>query len=215
MRSKIFSLLPVAILLIFAPEVSAQDQAPAPAFKEGDFWHFKVTEKDFLTYSSDALAGTYELSYSQGKIKGFVLTGDKKEEIELNPDRPTGSLLVLLGLKEDRQDLKFPLSVGQKWDYNYRFRPITAKREQSRSVEIRVVGIEEITTPAGKLQVFKIERDEGWTQGGGPQARQEQARRLTTYFYSPAAKSIVKSSMKHIHDSATREIELIKYGSSK
>lgn len=207
MRTKFFSSLLVAVLFIFALEVSSQDQAPAPVFKEGDFWQFKVTEKDLATNSSEALNGTWELSYSQGGIKGFILTGEQKEEIELKSDHPTDLLLVLLGSSKIRQDLKFPLSVGQKWSYDFRYRPIGARSEQTRSVEVRVVGIEEVRTAAGTFRTFKIEKEESGSTRRGVNHQ------VTTYFYSPATKSIAKSLYQG-SGGGKRETELIKFGSA-
>lgn len=206
---KMFSLVMVAGFLIAASNVLGQEQASAPTFQEEDFWQFKVTEKDFPGYSSAAYDGIYELSYSQGSMKVFKLTGDQKEEI-VGEDN---LLFGLVGRSKTQQDLKFPLFVGQKWNFDYRFTPRGARASFTRSAEVRVVGIAEVGTAAGTFQAFKIEKYDVWTpQFGGPVGS------VTTYFYSPATKSVVKSYFESELPGGTagggkREIELIKFGS--
>lgn len=63
------SLSTVAIFVLASLPVFAQEQTAKPTFKEGDFWQFNVTEKDFFASSSEALNGTYELTYYRGKLR--------------------------------------------------------------------------------------------------------------------------------------------------
>ena len=108
------TLVSVMLIAMLFPgyRVSAQEQAPAPSFAEGDFWQFKVREWDWITQTTASLNGVYELRYSQGEIQIFEVTGDQKTE---HP--PADPLLALSGLSKDPrflQDLKFPLTVGKK-----------------------------------------------------------------------------------------------------
>ncbi len=183
----------------------AQEQAPAPVHHDGDFWQFKVTEKGFAGYSSEAGDGTYELVYSQGDVKISRLIGDGKKELDRKPSFPIQSLV---GLSKEREDLRFPLMVGQKWDYQYKFTPRGAKSENRVSTEISVKSSEDVTTSAGTFRSFRLHKDESWPTKSGARARQ-----VTTYFYSPQTRSIVKSSMES-DDGAKREVELLKFGSA-
>ena len=65
----------------------------------------------------------YELSVTQGVVKLYEVNGGQKNEIPIQPDGPTQGLLRLVGKSDQRPDLKFPLSVGQKWTYEYETRP--------------------------------------------------------------------------------------------
>ena len=65
---------------------------------------------------------------------------------------PTQTFVRLIGKSDQRATLKFPLSVGQKWTYEYATRPPGSKFNQRRSVEVNVVGIEQVTTPREVLK---------------------------------------------------------------
>lgn len=198
------------VLLLSSVNVFSQDQAPAPSFKEGDFWRFKVTEDVKDLSSTKELDGIYELIHSQATVKAFELIGDKKVEVNLDPDDRSGTFLVLLGLHPKRLHLKFPLLVGQKWNYNYSFRPTGIRGfVQTRTTEVRVVGIEQITVPAGTFDTFKIITET--ISSRGPFASGGSRDSTATFFYSAETKCIIKSS--NDSDTVKREIELIKFGS--
>jgi hypothetical protein len=62
-------LLTVFGLAIFSSTIAvfAQEQAPAPAFKEGDTWQINISRKDQGASSSSQTEGAYELVFTQGK----------------------------------------------------------------------------------------------------------------------------------------------------
>jgi len=203
---------------LFAVCAFSQERALAPAFKDGDFWQFKVTEHLATNVSSTkALDGVYELVYSQGKVKGFLLAGDHKGEVDLDPDDHTGTLLVLLGLNPKRPDLRFPLSVGQKWNYAYQFKTPGTRMVHPRNVDVSVAGIESVSIQAGTFRAFRILVETNWSSGGrGPKVDSKVNRTTTTYFYSAESKSIIKSgrnnSLKTSNETKSG-IELVKFGS--
>src|SRR5262245_25509673 len=92
---------------------------------------------------------------------------------------------------DQRPDLKFPLSVGQKWTYQYETKLAGLTQVQRRFVEVNVAGMEQVT--AGSFKAYKLIRSESWsmTSGGRFAGRNGTA----TYFYSPETKSIAKSSL--------------------
>ena len=61
----------------------------------------------------------YELSVSQGVVKLYEANSSPKNEILIQPDGPSQGLLRLIGKSDqhERPNLKFPLSAGQKWNY--------------------------------------------------------------------------------------------------
>lgn len=194
-----------AVALFFSTAiVLAQEQATAPTFKEGDTWQFKC-------YSQGRRLSVrwYELSVTQGAVKLYEVNSGQKNEIPIQPDGPTQVLLGLVGKSNHRSDLKFPLSAGQKWIYQYETRPAGLARDQRRYVEVNVAGMTLVTTPAGSFKAYKLIKSESWSptgNGGGTGGGSS----TTTYFYSPETRSIVKASLAN-DNPGTVETELIKF----
>ena len=199
----------VAISLLADVNAFSQEQAEAPTFKDGDFWQFRVREWDWITQRSNALNGLYEVSYSQGRVEVFEVIADQKANLGRRPSE----LLALLGLSKNpgfEHDLKFPLSVGQKWNHDYRTKIVGTRDLHARRVEFQVLGVEDVTTPAGTFRAFKIVKED-WS---GPTSRW-----VTTYYYSPDTGSVVKSyydsSIGTFGAGGKREIELVQFGSAR
>jgi len=203
----LFSIFAVALSWSTAV-VFAQEQASAPSFKEGDTWQFNITRKGQISSSTDQNEGMYELSVTQGVVKLYDVNGGQKNEKPIAPDGPTQALLRLIGKSDQRTDLIFPLSVGQKWAYDFVTRPPGSKFNQRRSAEVNVVGMEQVTTPAGNFKTYKLIKSESWSVGSRFGQRGSSA---TTYFYSPETRSIVKSSSLNNDNPGTIETELLKF----
>lgn len=109
--------------------VVAQEQAAQPVFKDGDSWQFTINQKGLVVSTTERITGTYELVFSQGKVKVYEMIGDQKSELDIKPGAPGDGLYALIGQHELRPTLKFPLSAGQKWTYEYETRPPSAARE--------------------------------------------------------------------------------------
>jgi hypothetical protein len=190
----------------------AQEQAPAPSFKEGDTWQFNFSRKGQIASSTEQNNGMYELSITQGVVKVYEVNGNQKNEIAIQPDGPTQGLLRLIRKsdQQERPNVKFPLSVGEKWTYQYETTPPGLPRAQRRHVEVNVAGMEQVTIPAGSFKAYKLIRSESWSMTGryGGSGR---GGSTTTYFYSPETRSIVKSSTVNDNNPGTVEIELIKF----
>ena len=205
---KICGLL-IFLIGVFSVQIKAfsQDQAPAPVFKEGDSWQFSIARKGGITSSTELNDGIYELTYVQGKVKLYEVSGSQKTELEIQPDGPTQGLLTLVGKSEQRQTLKFPLSAGQKWTYQYVTKPAGQPQDQRRSVEVNVSGIEQVTTPAGSFKAYKLMRSESWSAG----KRGGQGGQTVTYFFSPETRSVVKGSNQSEGSGANVETDLVKF----
>jgi hypothetical protein len=202
MIKQFFSFVLAISFFSISAGVGAQDQVPAPSFKEGDTWQFNVTRKKGIASSTELTEGLYELVFSQGKIKLYQVSGSQKNEIEIRPDGSMQGLLSMVGKSEERQDLKFPFSIGQKWTYEYENTPAGARRPQRRSVEVTVVGLEQVSTPAGSFKAYKLVASGSWGKSGGA---------TITSFFSPETKSVVKRSNVSNSSSASVETELIKF----
>ena len=206
MKKKVPLSFIVGVLLIAVFEVFAQEQAEGPRYKDGDFWQFRATERNWFASSTAALIGDFEVSYSEGKPKVFKLEGGGKVEW---PYDTGAELRRMLNIKSSYEYLRFPLFMGQNWRGSYTTTLRGARPQRyTRNFENRVTGIEEVSTPAGTFRGFKIER-EAWSG---------QARRWLTYYYSPLTRSIVKWSYYEENQGSRcceREIDLIKFGSAR
>jgi hypothetical protein len=204
MMSTRLRLFALALSFVGSAIVFAQDQSPAPSFKEGDTWQFSIKQQGgpqnvSSTSSND---GTYELIFTQGNIKLYKVEGTQKNELLINQTGPTQGLLTLIGKSDQRANLKFPVSVGQKWTYAYRETPAGGRRDQNYHVDVSVAGMEQITTPAGTFKAYKLVADISWGSKG---------RSAMTYFYSPETRSIVKRSSENEGSGSTSETELIRF----
>ena len=207
---KIGIFLTFTISLLLCTISFGQEQAAAPAYRDGECWQFKAREWDFITRSSAALDGIYEVCYLSGTLKMFQLEGTRRQELEVNAGYRR-ALLSMLAIAQDPvvesqyyEYLKFPIAVGANWRRSYSFKaPGSRFIASPRVAETRVVTREEVKTQAGSFLAFRVERDE--TGEGG-------VRQAYVYYYSPETRSIVK----YFFDasvgtgSAKREIELIK-----
>ena len=94
-RPILLSVLAAAIFLSTAILI-AQEQAPAPTFKEGDTWQFNIVPKGQLGKSTDQNEGMHELPVTQGVVKLYKISGGQRNEQPVQPDGPTQALLRLL-----------------------------------------------------------------------------------------------------------------------
>lgn len=206
------STLSLAAIFWFIAATCVQAQAPAPVFKQGDTWHYKYAPTGGIRSSTDTLDGVYEITFTQGGFKLYEVEGGSGRGGEIPVQIGTGDrserLLSGFGQVEKRQVLSFPLSVGQKWNYEYTTSPPGFSSNQTRSVEVNVVGMEDVTTPAGTFKAYKVVRVE--TYAPRPRAR-NLVRATATYFYSPETRSIVKGALTRDTSDATQDYELIKF----
>jgi hypothetical protein len=204
MKRKSFAMVFFFGLSLSPGGVTAQESAPAPSFKEGDTWQFNITRKGGATNvsSTDVNDGTYELKFTQGNVKLYNVQGSQKNELAINDEGPSQGLLSLIGKSDQRANLKFPLSVGQKWTYSYRQKPAGARRDIEYHVEVNVAGTEQVATPAGTFRAYKLVSDT---------TRGRQGRSTSTYFYSSETRSLIKRTNKNVNTEGTAEAELVKF----
>ena len=199
MRKRIFLAMILVSALSAQYQVFSQDEAAKPAYKNGETWLFIAKEGGSTGSTSNSLNGTYELTIVDGKLKIASVNGSKKEELDPRP----ASLVNLLTFGPN---LNFPLTVSKQWDRHYKIPYYGSRKEISRKITYEVKGIEQVTTTAGTFRAFKLESDDR----AGPRDYW-----LTTYWYSPETKSIVKSQFDSTaggqETGLKRDIELIKF----
>lgn len=202
----------VTLLLAFPFNSFSQEEVAAPIYKDGDFWVFRVTQSDRIGTSSTRRDGEYQVSYADRRFKVSRLLGDETDTVESRGDDLRG-LLGIESKNKQFQYLQFPLFVGQTWSREYQYSGGEGGRYalRRRTAKQSVVGIEQITTPAGTFRTFKIESDRIGAGLGGEVL-------VLLYHYSPGSKSIVKFLMSWSGERGaylgTTEIELIKFGTA-
>lgn len=199
------AVLTLGLLLLNGMKMAfGNDVAPPPVFQEGDTWRIQIDRNNQMVSSTATLEGVVEIKIVQGQARIFQIEGNQKTEIPIQSDGSAQTTLRWIGKSEQRQDLKFPLSVGQNWSYEYKTRPVGARQDQSRAVEVNVVGIEEVTVPAGTFRAYKlVKADRGNRANSGTST--------SIYYYSPETRSIVKSRTEAGAGTGTTESHLVKF----
>ncbi|MBI2609908.1 hypothetical protein HYW53_01900 [Candidatus Giovannonibacteria bacterium] len=173
-----------------------------PSYNSGDFWVFKVVEKDFVRKEMAVMNGEEYLAvYDGSSFSFFWLDRSKNREVPLDTNGQEVYVLqdMLPGTGKDL--LKFPLA--DKWDGNY-MRP-TSPRSTRMETGTAIVGTENISTAAGNCSAIKLSRTES--------ARSIELK--MTYYYCESKKVIAKYRMESFSRGSpggTREIELINSG---
>lgn len=151
--------------------VAANDSMNQPVPNDGDCWIFKGTTRDSISSSSDRFDGTYEVCYRGGELQmGNAVGGNTARELKR------------MIIPDEREYLKFPLTVGSKWTGKY----FLDVRSGWPSMTYIVAGIEEVAVGGGSFRAYKIEGD------GTVSVLSGTYRQKRLIWYSPDAKSVVK-----------------------
>ena len=110
----------------------------------------------------------YLVKIDQGKPKVYSISEGKEEEI----DCPVVSR-DLLNIPNEREYLKFPLTVKSNWSFRW-----LSRSGEERVADYKVSAWEKVRTPKGEFDTFKIQ-----------QFIEDNPR--VTYYYSPKTKAII------------------------
>jgi hypothetical protein len=191
------SSLAVLVLAVLTDPALAQ-KAEQPDVKVGDQWQFVMYYNVPSTKPNRAWVIT---SVTPTGIAGT----ENGESLMLTPD-----LNVLESPRHKDSNpkaLSFPLEVGKRWRYasNWMFKAKGANG--SSIVDVVVIGHEKVTVPAGEFDAFKLVA-KGSLSGVSPINSQYAGETTTTYWYAPAARTIVKS-VSHNPYLGTSTVELV------
>ena len=196
-----FPLVPCAalVLALFAPAALAQ-KAERPDVKAGDQW-------DFATYFS-VRSTTPNRTWVITSVTPAGIAGTENgEPLLLTPD---SNVLESPRHKDSNpKALNFPLEVGKRWRYASDWVFKAKGANGSSIVDVTVLSHEKVTVPAGEFDAFKLEA-KGRLGGVSPINSQYAAETTTTYWYAPAARTIVKS-VHHNPYLGTSGVELVEY----
>lgn len=170
-----------AIAALGAAGAFAQ-RAEAPQVRAGDRWQFSV----YYTSPSEATPRTWTIeSVSADGISA------KEDGEPLHLTRELNVIDSPRGRESNPRALSFPLEVGKRWEYasDWLFK---AKGSKGRiDAAVRVVAYERVTVPAGEFEAFRLESRERLS-GTSPVNSQYGGEITRTYWYSPAARMLVK-----------------------
>ena len=84
--------------------IFSQEKAEAPTYKDVDSWQFRLNQGTFLTQTTRAQSGDYEVTYSENKL-----------EIRSHGEDVKGAADVrrMINVNDQGQYLQFPLFVGK------------------------------------------------------------------------------------------------------
>lgn len=176
----------VALALGAAGPALAQ-RAERPDVRAGDRWDFVVYRTDpSITSKRTWIVDRVTPARIEGRDNGepLVLTADLNV-VESPRERSSSSVL-----------LRFPLDVGAHWSFasDYLYKPTGST---GRVVtDVIVAGHERIAVPAGEFDAFRLEA-KAQMRGKSPKGSLIDAESFTTYWYAPAARSVVKWVQRH------------------
>ena len=164
----------------------------APKINVGDRWSWQhtnalVNEKDMTVIDDVIEVNDSEIKIRE-RIKGRPGYGVASFTSEWNP-QDTGDAKYDPCLRL----FKFPLTIGQKWSDTADKRLLSNSKHGKFSIKGEVIAKEQITTPAGQFNAYKIKvlLDAVGTDEDANAAHTEE-----TYWYSPEVKNYVR--MEHI-----------------
>jgi hypothetical protein len=187
-------------------------QTEAPSYQDGELWQFKVDISKYAAAGSfsNMLNGTYEVSFRGGELKTCEFNGSNC--IDFVDGLQMLHAMFGKGNWHGGQFLNFPIAVGKTWKHQYRAPFLGLRQAINWTVEVSVVGLEKVNTPAGIIEAFRIRNSQlaGTSEGG--------ARNTIDYHYSPATKSIVKLTFAGKTGSGSggkADLDLLKFGLSE
>jgi hypothetical protein len=180
--------------LVFSIPMLALAETPSPTYRDGDFWVFKIDRQSTAFISTRAIHGVYTVRFREGK---FLTDAD---DVQYFSD----TVPSVHGLTQNPPWLRFPLTLGKKWTYEFRYISDDG-RQYSVSAEFLVAGPETVSVPGGTFEAVKIVRSDLGARAG---------RIVHTYFYSSKTGSVVKVDT-HYQSGTTIKVELSEYGNKK
>jgi len=135
-----------------------------------------------------------------------VITGTENgEDLRLTPE-----LNVIESWRERSANprlLQFPLAVGKRWGYSNDWHQKLTGSKGGSDVQVEVLAFEPVEVPAGRFDAFKLRAQSTLRGTSAKGNRMDGVVTTLTYWYSPAARSIVKHVSDNIYlGRTTREL---------
>jgi hypothetical protein len=158
-----FRMLVSAIGVLFVADAQAQD-LKLPKFTPEDSWiYHQASQKGDKTEANDMEISVVR-SDDQDLLVSVKAVGSTRSPVEVmfKPDwakfRSVNGVETVVG-----RPLAFPLALGKSWNVNYsENNPNPRHVREEFDVTYKVVGWEDVTTPAGVFKALKIEGKGNW-----------------------------------------------------
>lgn len=152
----------LALLVLAAPSW-AQSDAPVerPAVKPGDAWTYRRTDAWTNRQSTSEVRATF---VSESAIVGVVKEVGR-EEADSSWTAEWNSVNSFQGgsITPHSGFFRFPLKVGDTYKAVFEVRVVRLGSNRTRhDRNVRIIGWEEVSVPAGKFRALKIEVDGEW-----------------------------------------------------
>ena len=195
-RMRVFPTAFLALTMLAGPAVA--QRAERPDVKVGDRWEFVLY---YGTPSAQPNRSWVITSVSSTTVEGM----ENGEPLLLTPDLNVRD--SPLRTESNPNALRFPLEAGKRWQYasDWVFKPLNSSGRLD--VDVTVVRHERVIVLAGTYCALKIESN-GRLSGMSSIGSHFAGEIVTTYWYSPAARAIVKSVSRNPY-LGTSTVELV------
>lgn len=183
----------VVILVAFLSTAAAAFGAERPDIKVGDTWTYSRTDlwtnvKDLEWTDRVVEIDEQTIKTVRERVNGSSATSTYNKELNLlESAESTGAITKY---SPYRPRYKFPLEVGKSWDGNYKMSINGGDRQFRYQMDVRVLGTETVTVPAGTFETFKIEMKGYYNAVRGTGSWSGSTKYI--YWYSPDVKASVK-----------------------
>jgi len=174
----------------------------APTYQVGEKWTWRSEKGAEWSDSVVQVEGTVaQIKRPNGEVAFF----DRDWIIRQVKPR-NGELVTQQGAKYttiDQKTMDFPLQVGKSWQYTFYGQTLNGRGVFTEGH--RIIACEEVTTPAGTFQAFRLEGTVKGPMASGTFYR----------WYAPQVKQYVKQQYVHsgswVWDSSAQDSELISF----
>jgi hypothetical protein len=197
----VISVRALAGLALLVPLQLWAQSAERPQLRPGDRWQFveyqtvpsRVPNREWV------ITGVSATGF-EGKENGEPLLLDA----ELNTlESPRARYSAL-------RSLRFPMSVGAEWRYDSDWLFKATGSSGTSTARVQVLAYEPVVVPAGTFDAYRlVSRTQ--VRGKSPKGSLIDAEIVSTYWYSPAARTVVRS-VTHNPYVGTSTVELVTYG---
>jgi len=189
-------------VLAFAALVSPTlaQTADRPVIKPGDRWQFV---EYYGIASNEPNRDWIVTAVTSSRIEGT----ENGEPLMLTPE-----LNVLDSPRSkysNSKALSFPLGLGTQWRYATEWLFKVTGSKGSSITDVKVVGHEKISVPAGDFEAFKLVSTTSM-QGMSVKNSRIEGEVNSTYWYAPEARAVVKSITRNPYIGVTT-VELVKF----
>lgn len=188
------------VFIIFTGFATAQVQNPSEPYIREDTPPKLCTGDTWTYFGNEYIAATPWISTVQAVNNGVATilrqgapeVGEKRERLETRLANGNISQLADSRYEPDNQDFAFPLVVGKTWALNQN-NPGAAGDILVKTGTAEVKAREQLQTKAGSLDTIRIQQYGNIRSTNTKFAASYQY----TYWYAPAAKTIVKYEYQH------------------